>query len=99
MFASFFKFDILIGSTLIQFFYYLGRLIIFVLGIKNIFESFGDSFGRFLVVILFTLISFVVWRFTCELYLLLFRISDDLRDIKNHHLGREANNVDIDAEL
>jgi len=31
--------------------------------------------------------------------MLFFRMSDDLRDIKNHQLGLDANNTDVDIDL
>jgi len=49
----------------------------------------------FLGIAVILLAALKFWRFICEIYLLFFRMSDDLRDIKNHQLGRDANNIDV----
>jgi len=61
--------------------------------------SLGSSFIGGLMAIIFALIGALVaaafWRFMCEIYLLFFRMSDDLRDIKNHQLGHAPNKDEV----
>ena len=106
MISSFLTFDKLIGTKLIKALYYIGMALILIFGVIAFFGAISSiRYGVFsglaaiFLALLGTLVGLVFWRFLCEIYLLFFRMSDDLRDIKNHHLGREANNVDIDAEL
>lgn len=98
MFNYFTNFDQLIGTKLIKLLYFLGLAGIVFFGLVGIIAGFvamGQGFltglGALLGAIIGTLIAVVFWRFMCELYLLFFRLSDDIRDIKNHQLGIEAN--------
>ena len=106
MISSFLTFDKLIGTKLIKALYYIGMALILIFGVIAIFGAIASiRYGVFsglaaiFLALLGTLVGLVFWRFLCEIYLLFFRMSDDLRDIKNHQLGREANKVDINAEL
>jgi len=106
MLQQFLSFDKLIGTKLIKILYFLGLIGIALGGIGAVFAGFAAmrfSFGGGLVSIIGALIgtvlAFVFWRFLCEIYMLFFRMSDDLRDIKNHQLGLEANTKDVDIEL
>ncbi len=106
MLQHFLSFDKLIGAKLIKVLYYLGLIGIVLAGIAGIFgalASMGHSFvaglGATIGAIIGTALAIVFWRFICELYMLFFRMSDDLRDMKNHQLGLEANTADIDIDL
>ncbi|HAY06139.1 MAG TPA: hypothetical protein DCY26_05720 [Hyphomonas sp.] len=90
----FLNFDKLIGTKLIVILYYLGLVGIALGTIASLFGALammGSSFIGGLGMIVATLIAGVVgvlfWRFICELYMILFRISDDVRDIKNAKAG------------
>lgn len=94
MASYFLNFDKLIGTKLIVILYYLGLLGIGLGAIASLFGALammGSSFVNGLGMIVMTLIAAVVgvlfWRFICELYLLLFRIADDVRDLKNAKAG------------
>lgn len=94
MTSYFLNFDKLIGTQLIIILYYLGLLGIGLGAIASLFGALamlGQSFVGGLGMVVMTLIAAVVgvlfWRFVCELYLLLFRMADDLREIKNSKLG------------
>jgi hypothetical protein len=94
MVNQFLSFDKLIGSKLITILYYLGLIGIALGVLAGIFGgigSMGYSFFGGLGMIIGALIGGVVgllfWRFLCELYLLLFRMADDLRDIKAAKTG------------
>ena len=99
MISSFLTFDNLIGTKLIKVLYFVGMIFILISGLISFFGAFKVGFFAVLIAPVVTLVGLVFWRFLCEIYLLFFRMSDDLRDIKNHQLGREANKVDINAEL
>jgi len=106
MFQHFLSFDKLIGTKLIKILYYLGLIGIVLGGIVSLFGglaamrvSFMGGLGAMIGAILVTIIGIAFWRFLCEIYMLFFRMSDDLRDIKNHQLGREANSEDVNIDL
>jgi len=106
MFQHFLTFDKLIGTKLIKILYYLGLIGILLSGLFGVFGgimSLGSSFigglGAIIAALLVTIIGIAFWRFLCEIYMLFFRMSDDLRDIKNHQLGREANSGDVNIDL
>jgi hypothetical protein len=106
MISRFLSFDKLIGTSLIKVLYWVGLVGIAIFTIISIFGAFGsmrDSFfaglGGVILAPIIGLISVALWRFMCEIYLLMFRISDDLRDIKNDRLGLEANTKNVDSEL
>lgn len=106
MLGHFLSFDKLIGTKLIKFLYYLGLVVALIAGIGAILAALGTMrFGvgqgliALVMAILGTLVGIIFWRFMCELYLLFFRMSDDLRDIKNHQLGLEANKTDVNIDL
>ena len=106
MLQHFLTFDKLIGTKLIKVLYYLGLLGIVLSGIAGLFGgimTLGSSFIGGLtaigMAILVTIIGIAFWRFLCEIYMLFFRMSDDLRDIKNHQLGNAPNAKDVDIDL
>jgi len=102
MLKYFVGFDQLIGTRLIKVLYYVGLVGIGLFAITGIFGGFaamGSSFlgglGAIVMAIIGALVGAAFWRFMCEIYMLFFRMSDDLRDIKNHQLGRPANTDEV----
>ena len=90
MINQFLSFDKLIGTTLIKLMYYIGLVgiglyaVIAVLsGFGMMTQSFLGGLGLILAALIGAVVGLLFWRFICEIYLLFFRISDDLRDIKN----------------
>ena len=90
MINQFLSFDKLIGTTLIKIMYYIGlvgiglyAIIAFLGGIGLMTQNFLAGLGMMLAAIVGAAVGLLFWRFICEMYLLFFRISDDLRDIKN----------------
>ncbi|MFN4185062.1 MAG: DUF4282 domain-containing protein [Hyphomonas sp.] len=90
MLNQFLKFDKLIGTKLITILYYLGLIgiglgliagVLSGLGTMVSFSFFGGV-GMIIGSLIGAAIGLLFWRFICELYLLLFRMADDLRDIK-----------------
>ena len=90
------SFDKLIGTKLITILYYLGligivvSLIAGVLAGRGTMVSFSFFGGIGLVIgsVIGAAIGLLFWRFICELYLLFFRMADDLREIKLNKLGQ-----------
>ena len=106
MLQHFLTFDKLIGTKLIKVLYYLGLLGIVLSGIAGLFggimtlgSSFIGGLAAIGMAILVTIIGVAFWRFLCEIYMLFFRMSDDLRDIKNHQLGNAPNATDVNIDL
>ena len=98
----FLSFDKLIGAGLIKVIYFIGLALIAigaVLAALGSLAAIGSeplaAIGGFILAPIFGLISVIFWRFICELYILLFRMSDDLRDIKNDQLGIAPNKTDV----
>lgn len=91
MLNQFLSFDKLIGAKLITILYYLGLIgialgliagVLSGLGTMVSFSFFG-GIGLVIGSIIGAALGLLFWRFLCEMYMLLFRMADDLRDIKN----------------
>ena len=90
MLNQFLNFDKLIGTTLIKVMYYIGlagialyAIVTFLGGLGMMTQSFLGGLGMVIASLIGAVMGLLFWRFICEIYLLFFRISDDLRDIKN----------------
>lgn len=106
MIQQFLSFDKLIGTKLIKALYYLGLLGVALMAIGGLFTSlaafkmgFGAGLGSLIGTIIACALALVFWRFVCEMYMLFFRMADDLRDVKNHQLGLDANKADVNIDL
>ena len=102
MLQQFLSFDKLIGTKLIKILYFIGLAVIVLAAIGALFAAlasfkygFGQGLMSLITAIVGTVLGLVFWRFMCEIYMLFFRMSDDLRDIKNEKLGREHNTTDV----
>lgn len=89
MINQFLSFDKLIGSKLITLLYYLGLIGIALGLLGGVFTglgmmgySFFGGVGTIIMALIGSALGLLFWRFVCELYLLLFRMADDVRDIK-----------------
>ena len=90
MLKQFLTFDKLIGARLITILYYLGLIGIalgLIAGVLSglgtmVSYSFFGGIGMVIGSLIGAAIGLLFWRFMCELYLLLFRMADDLRDIR-----------------
>ncbi|HAE93647.1 MAG TPA: hypothetical protein DCG65_03750 [Hyphomonas atlantica] len=88
-------FDKLIGTTLIKILYYIGlvgiglyAIIMLLTGLGvMVSQSFLGGIGIVIAAIIGGAISLLFWRFMCELYMLFFRISDDVRELKEMKSG------------
>ncbi len=106
MLQYFLTFDKLIGTKLIKILYYIGLVLIALSVLAGVFaglgamrHSFFGGLGQIIGMLLGGILGVVFWRFLCEIYMLFFRMSDDLRDIKNHQLGLKPNTEDVDIDL
>lgn len=96
MLNYFLNFDKLLGTKLIIFLYYIGIIGIVLGALAGVFGGlatmFNFSFFGGLTAIFMSLLGAVLgllfWRFICELYLLLFRMADDVREIKLGKTGQ-----------
>lgn len=90
MLNQFLSFDKLIGTKLITILYYLGLIGIGLGLIAGVLSGLGTmvsinflgGIGMIIGSIIGAALGLLFWRFMCELYMLLFRMADDLRDIK-----------------
>lgn len=85
----FISFDKLIGLSIIKVLYFVGAgfiLISTVLGMLGSLAAIGSSplgaIGGFLLTPVFGLIGLLFWRFMCELYILFFKLSEDISAIR-----------------
>lgn len=85
----FLNFDKMMGTSIIKVLYYIGMVFIALGVIGSMLGALGSMGGNFfggLIALLMApvmgLIGLLFWRFMCEIYLLFFKISDDLSAIK-----------------
>lgn len=93
--SRFLSFDKLMGTSLIKIIYFLGLVgigLMFLLSIFSALRAFGSSFGAGLgglvLAPIIAVVSILFWRFACELYILLFLLREDVRDIRDHKLAK-----------
>ena len=98
VFNRFLSFETLIGAGLIKVIYFIGLVFIVIGTLLNMLGALGQlghaplaALGWFVFAPIAGVVAVLFWRFVCELYILLFRMSDDLRDIKNDKLGLKPN--------
>lgn len=94
MLNYFTSFDKLIGSKLIVILYFLGLAGIALGVLGGVFGglgmmgySFFGGVGFVIASLIGGAVGVVFWRFVCELYILLFRMADDLREIRNDKIS------------
>jgi hypothetical protein len=86
----FWRFDKLIGGSLVKVAYYLGLvgiglwLVAAVITAFEISEISGDAaVGGFLSKVVIAIVATIFWRFTCEISLMMFQIFDRLGEIRD----------------
>ncbi|MFN7056406.1 DUF4282 domain-containing protein [Hyphomonas sp.] len=95
MHTYFIGFDKLIGRQLITIIYYLGLIGIafgFLAGVLGglgmmVGVSFLGGIGMVIGVTIGSVVGVLFWRFICELYLLFFRMAEDVREIRDAKTG------------
>lgn len=85
----FLSFDTMMGTSIVKVLYYIGMVFIALGLIGSIFAAFGAmrfdflaGLGALIMAPIFAVVGLLFWRFMCEIYLLFFKISDDLSAIK-----------------
>ena len=89
IFENLLNFDAMIGGKLIRIIYYIGLVIIGlgalggVLGALGLMSmSFGYGLMMLVMLVIGVVIGVLIWRLTCELWVLMFRIHDELVAIR-----------------
>ena len=88
----FLNFDKMMGTSIIKVLYYIGMVFIAFGVIGAMFTalgSIGSSFIGGLIGLIMApvmgLIGLLFWRFMCEIYILFFKISDDVSAIRKNN--------------
>lgn len=85
-FKSFLSFDRLIGTALVKFIYFVGLVLIALGCVFFMFSGFQFGFaqgiGTFVIAPVVAIIYVLFWRFMSELWMIAFKISNDLADVK-----------------
>jgi hypothetical protein len=88
---TFLSFDKLIGTILVKIIYYVGLVGIALACLFAMFSGFQFGFVQGLgMLVLAPILGFIYllfWRFVSELWMIMFRISNDLADVKKALAG------------
>jgi hypothetical protein len=88
---AFLSFDKLIGASLVKVIYFVGLVLIALGCVVFAFSGFGFGFVQGIGSLVIAPIAFVIyvlfWRFMSELWMIAFRISNDLADLKKAVAG------------
>ena len=91
---KFLSFDKLIGETLVKFVYFVGLAVIAIMTLLGMFSGFSNGFFSGLVSIIFAPIGgalgVLYWRFVCEMFIVIFKIGNDLSDVRDALAGGAA---------
>jgi hypothetical protein len=83
---TFLSFDKLIGTTLVKFIYFVGLVLIAIACVLFMFSGFQFGFlqgiGTIVIAPIAGIIYVLFWRFLSELWMIAFKISNDLADVK-----------------
>ncbi|MDP3737931.1 MAG: DUF4282 domain-containing protein [Hyphomonadaceae bacterium] len=87
----FLNFDKLIGTALVKFIYYVGIIGIALGCLFIMFSGFQFGFlqgiGTIVVGPILAVIYLLFWRFVCEMWIVLFKISNDLGEVRKSIAG------------
>ncbi len=82
----FLSFDKLIGATLVKIFYYLGLVGVVLMTLGLMFSGFSQGFLPGLGMLIFGpivgFLALLYWRFICEIIIVMFKIGNDLGEVK-----------------
>lgn len=83
------SFDKLIGTVIVKILYWLGLIGIALSVLFAMFQAFGmmqynftGAIGALVIAPIGGLVAVVFWRLMCELYISIFKIANDLHDLK-----------------
>ena len=86
------SFDKMIAGLVIKILYYVGLVVILALGVWRFFGSlFSGDVGAALIALIGIPIGILVLRVVCELYIVIFRISDNLAALRK--MKEEEKNI------
>jgi hypothetical protein len=87
----FLNFDKLIGTALVKFIYFVGLIGIALGCLFIMFSGFQFGFlqgiGMIVVGPILAVIYLLFWRFICEMWIVMFKISNDLGEVKKSLAG------------
>lgn len=87
------SFDKMMAGTIVKVLYYIGLAGIVIWGVWNFFGNlFSGNFGTALFGLIMLPISILILRVICEMYIVLFRISDNLAKLRKLKEG-ETNEI------
>lgn len=90
----FLSFEKLIGAILVRIMYYVGLALILIGTVIAMFSGFSMGFmqgvGVFVIAPIGGFIAILFWRFISELYMVLFKIGNDLADVRANLMARTA---------
>ncbi len=87
----------MVTPIFMQYIYWIGLAACVIIGLARIFQGAGTSYGGGALVfsgILTLLLGPIVIRIVCELIVVLFQISDTLKDIRDGRKGDSRNIAD-----
>lgn len=89
IFESLLNFDVMIGGKLIRIIYYIGLVMIGLSALAGVLSalslmsiSFAYGLGMLIGLVIGVVIGVLIWRLMCELWVLMFRIHDELVAIR-----------------
>lgn len=89
IFENLLNFDVMIGGKLIRIIYYIGLVLIGLSALGGALSAlslmsmyFAYGLGMLIILVIGVVIGVLVWRLTCELWVLMFRIHDELVAIR-----------------
>jgi len=83
----FFMFDLLITSWLIRILYVIGQIALIIISwqIADELYHYPEEIALWII---FVIISIPLWRIVCEVFIVVFKISENLSAIKEHKGGQ-----------
>jgi uncharacterized membrane protein len=88
---TFLSFDKLIGTALVKFIYFVGLVLIALACLVFMFSGFQFGFlqglGTIVLAPILAVIYVLFWRFMSELWMVVFKISNDLAEVKKSLAG------------
>ncbi len=94
--GRFLSFDKMMAGSIVKVIYYIMLVLVILGGLAAMIQALmAGQFGRFLLAPVVTILSILFVRVICEIYIVLFRISDNLAAIRKHH---EGGSVSLDTK-
>ncbi|MBR9834976.1 MAG: DUF4282 domain-containing protein [Alphaproteobacteria bacterium] len=89
--GRFLSFDKMITGTLVKIVYYIALFVIVIAGLFFALKSlFAGQFGSFILGVVFIPLAAIYVRMICEMFIVIFRISDNLAAIRKLQEGESS---------